>query len=883
MSDLRGGTAQDRTSFYGDGAPVVPLMRGPEDMPDTPAGDALGAGWRVGTDDWVGQSRQRLNDAYGPLVEAVSGETGKSINHYVWIGHSSAGINYERVWRDIAAVRGSKPDFLKDAGTDQGDFEKRVTERTRTRRAQDLASIERARGGAAAAALGGQFGAAMADPVNLSTLPFGGVGRTVAMRVLTEGLVNAGVEAIQQPMIAAERATRGEELSAGEAAANVALAGVIGSAAQGVIVEPLSALARKHLGWERMTEDERAAVNLIEREDEIDATSPFVPGEGSEAHAERLDATIAAILAEAPPVPAAGPTARARALAGTSLGSTPVPRETPAAGGNVSRGTAPRDQVKALIRQAESSGDDLAANSRSTAFGRYQFTAGTWLRYYRRRYGMQGLSEAQVLAKRADGDVQEQLMDDLTADNAAALARIGVPETPGSLYLMHFLGQGGGTAVLRAERAVPIERVVGEGVVTANPFLRGKTAGDVIEWADRKMGGQGFSGPVVRRDQFPENADGDRLWREAQAASEAADLELRALRAERDGVQAPEPEIALGRELDAAPVAMRDADGEPAGMDWEPVAVPVRAAPARTLPVRNRPSDVIEYLADRGGIRDDESHALRGGRDMGKVFVPRAGPLLRPGGFSIDEAGELLQEAGFFVDRPTTAEVLDMIERAVNGSERIYAIKDQADMAARAAKIQQADEAEAMTARLNDTFGDIFTREHDPELFDDVMVAVADGQDPWAALEHLTDVRRTNALARAAEEGQDSSYDWFDPENDVPFDWPADRSAAQGDDGREVEPGPAAGSRGAGDPDREAGEPPALSADTVKDFDDPGGAAAEAQIASIEHDLRAFADDQDAPNLSIRLAEEGDERSITDVLAEWDEDAAAIEAIRGCL
>src|SRR3546814_10566301 len=54
----------------------------------------------------------------------------------------------------------------------------------------------------------------------------------------------------------------------------------------------------------------------------------------------------------------------------------------------------PREVVKAQIRQVESSGDDNAVpidpntgKLLSSAYGRYQFTEGTWKRYYVRRFG----------------------------------------------------------------------------------------------------------------------------------------------------------------------------------------------------------------------------------------------------------------------------------------------------------------------------------------------------------------------------------------------------------------------------------------------------------------------------------------------------------------
>src|SRR3546814_17182768 len=101
---------------------------------------------------------------------------------------------------------------------------------------------------------------------------------------------------------------------------------------------------------------------------------------------------------------------------------------------------------------------------------------------------------------------------DLIADNSRMLARIGARETPGNLYLAHFLGQGGAEAVSRATPDPPIERLIGKKAIEANSFLRGKTAGDVIEWASTKLGG-GHGAQTLRRvllDSYDEYAAAQR-------------------------------------------------------------------------------------------------------------------------------------------------------------------------------------------------------------------------------------------------------------------------------------------------------------------------------------------------------------------------------------
>ncbi len=174
-----------------------------------------------------------------------------------------------------------------------------------------------------------------------------------------------------------------------------------------------------------------------------------------------------------------------------------VPQVTPAA--PVSPFTAPNADVARApraqtfmdrVRQRESGGNDAARNHHSSATGRYQFTDATWLQQYKDRFGQTG-TDAQILARRGEGALQDTLMRDLTDSNAKSLRSGGFEADDGNLYLSHFLGQGGALKTLRAAPDTPIVNIVGRKVVEANwTVLEGKTARDVIAWAHTKMGGQ---------------------------------------------------------------------------------------------------------------------------------------------------------------------------------------------------------------------------------------------------------------------------------------------------------------------------------------------------------------------------------------------------------
>lgn len=146
------------------------------------------------------------------------------------------------------------------------------------------------------------------------------------------------------------------------------------------------------------------------------------------------------------------------------------------------------DSYMAKARRAESGGNDQAKNPRSSATGRYQFTDGTWLATYKAEFGETGEGRAEILARRGNGVMQDRLMRRLTSDNAAILERAGLAVTDGNLYLAHFAGPGGATAILKADPNAAVETILGARAVSANPFLKGKSASDVIEWAAGKVG-----------------------------------------------------------------------------------------------------------------------------------------------------------------------------------------------------------------------------------------------------------------------------------------------------------------------------------------------------------------------------------------------------------
>ncbi len=128
-------------------------------------------------------------------------------------------------------------------------------------------------------------------------------------------------------------------------------------------------------------------------------------------------------------------------------------------------------------------------NPKSSANGVGQFTNATWLSTYKSANPNSGLSDAQILAQRADPMVATQMLGNLVQKNAAALQSNDLPVTADNIYITHFLGTGGGIRALKASPDTPISKVATQQQIAANPTTLGKfaTVGDLRQWAAGKM------------------------------------------------------------------------------------------------------------------------------------------------------------------------------------------------------------------------------------------------------------------------------------------------------------------------------------------------------------------------------------------------------------
>lgn len=577
--------------------------------------DGIASSFRVARADTTGYVEGAQLDAYSPIIQSLQ-DLGYKPENFVNIGTGT--VTPGAVWHAVQAER-AKGHFAELPDTVE-EFETQW--RTRERQSIERDSQRAQRAGLLPRLLGG-VGGAMTDPVNIYTLPFGGFGGTLAKRLLTEAAANMAIEGALMPVAQRNREKLDREAMTGtEVLANIAFAGIGAAAlrgagegvvhhwdvikaapqavqerAWGAILERTPGLRDKlgktldwdalddHLpdiaeamvGRENLTPEQRVAVDGLRAEGRFARSNPFADdAAGRAAQMDGMALAMKRIMDGAPALPV--PRSAALAPSARLRDSTAIATRTVDGDAFTT--------LKRRIGVVESGGSDSAKNPRSSATGRYQFIGKTWLRLYRNRYGSNGLSDRQVLAKRTDGRLQEVLMDDLLQHNADALEASGIPVDAGNLYLAHFAGSAGAKALHRASPGASARSVLGDAVVRANPFLEKMNAREVIDWAARKMGGGGERAPV--RSGEPDGG-----------ASARIEAELDQLRSEREAL------------LQDAGVPVREDIGtEDAPLPVEEIADDIPAVREELLPQDTLDEAVRDALPGLRAVVADKSRSI---------------------------------------------------------------------------------------------------------------------------------------------------------------------------------------------------------------------------------------------------------------------------------
>lgn len=168
------------------------------------------------------------------------------------------------------------------------------------------------------------------------------------------------------------------------------------------------------------------------------------------------------------------------------------------------------------LRGAESGSNDQArpidpatGKPLSSAFGRYQFTTGTWNKVVNSPEGKAaGLTEG----GRGDPDQQERAIRIFTKGNEEKLKSAGFEVNNANRYAMHFLGEGGGLKFLKEARENSGASAAGllPAAASANPtiFYRpdgsARSVGDVYRLLAGKFGARGDTAMLASLKELPQ-------------------------------------------------------------------------------------------------------------------------------------------------------------------------------------------------------------------------------------------------------------------------------------------------------------------------------------------------------------------------------------------
>lgn len=515
-------------------------------------GDTWFAAWRTASDDIAYVQQQRRDAAYAELVRKIKERRDIGIEGFFAFqnpkglipvyGIFADDFDSEAIWKAVEQERSRDPKAFSDLPQTQEEFERQIARRERHTernplfgsgghtRSEDQKVL--AKSDHWMTALGASLVSQVQDPINLGTAPIGAASKNLGQAIYRGFVVNAAIETAQLPLLNAQREKMGEELTWTEGALSVGLAGGLGGllsggghmlaknwdaikAAPKAVQEKLwssllesSPQLRSKIGsdidWDALDKvlpeivgdlgqsrdlppEVVAAKAMLDRNARFAVANPFSDDAiGRKVYHDGLSLAMREIMDNTPIVapraftPRAG---RADLRLGTAIASRTVPGE-------------PRAIVKSKIMRAESGGKVDARNPRGSATGLYQFISSTWLRLYKNRYGSRGLSDAQILEKRLDPRIQEQLMNDSLDIYDRSLKAAGLTPSAGNLYLAHFFGPTKAVELLKADPNAALASKVSSRVMRDNPFLRGMRVSDVVNWTRNKMGGAGPSVPV---------------------------------------------------------------------------------------------------------------------------------------------------------------------------------------------------------------------------------------------------------------------------------------------------------------------------------------------------------------------------------------------------
>lgn len=778
-----------------------------------PAGDVrpsagfaatLGASFRATRDDIPTHENEERISAYGALAKALV-ERGYPFDKYWNTQNRGYGdpMMVNAIRADVERERSRDPKAFPEAAGGWEKFDENWHANMRQRQARDADTVRR--GGTVPWLLGSVAGG-LTDPINVMSMAVSGGSGGLLRMAAREAVVNGLTEAVEQPLINAERQQQGRPaMTAGEMGQNVAVAGLtgaalpvaihgagaaIGAAAKvaraGYDLVPIDRRLARAMGRDSLppvagadlaaafrdavpehlhTPEQADALRVIERDSEIAGSSPFEPGgAGDDAHVAAMDRATARL---------------------TGVVLRPAERQTVGApSARIIAGLRQRGLTEAQARgvaagiHAESGGRIDAVNPASGAYG-----IGQWL----------GPRRDALVGKYGQRPSLDQQLDHL------------VSELRG--------GDKGGPKVLaQTDEAAVLQAYIRD-------FMRPAAGRETDRDLARGMAALGRAGEDIGGGEIdPELAalarEGDVIeMQRAELAREVGDgaTDLTEGGTTPVDVTAVEPMAVEPGAVDPAPLPQLRRDLFPDETSW-------RIAQAR---VDAEALGLREPVVTRQSVWDEARQQLMAAREgevEGALYHPDAGPI------DVKWGDETYGLAHIVAKHPDVVDALPaIIEATRHVPER--SIRNRMHL-------ESADHVVKVRLDWNDQ------RQH------------------WLLTAFRKDEPAGGASPATEDGGAATGARDHSPTRDA---------------GADIGAGGAGGNRVAPEGSAEAVAGEAMA--------DPGGPTMQVQADRLWHDLANAAEED---GRAYTLAE-GDERSIAKVKEEFDGDAAAINALRGCL
>lgn len=281
--------------------------------------------------------------------------------------------------------------------------------------------------------------------------------------------------------------------------------------------------------------------------------------------------------------------------------------------------------VAVRIAQVESSLNPAAQAKTSTAKGLFQVVDSTW-KQYGGKPGQQ---------KNPDENIRVGM--NILADNTSRLrSALGREPSASELYAAHFFGAGAAPAVLSASPDTPISELLSQRAVRANPQLQGKTAGEVRQMLQDKMGQPLAPAKAQPSDGKEGQPDFEAVGRGQMTADLGSGYKA-ALALSFLGDEEDSDEKKLDEEEKTAAKELADYKSFNAlsGLEFEPTKVPQLTAQAQA-----QPQVPVQRLADGGEVQGMTSNSPL----IPEQLAPGGAMMLADGGEADSTAAQMLKQ-----------------------------------------------------------------------------------------------------------------------------------------------------------------------------------------------------------------------------------------------